>query len=89
MEQLAFLPGEREDRHEGEQDDRHGEEHRTPDQPRRFQHRVAHRGAVAASTRRCSMKRNAFSVTTMPASTSTPIAIAIPARLMMFDEMPA
>jgi hypothetical protein len=34
------------------------------------------------------MKRNAFSVTTMPASTSTPMAIAMPARLMMFDEMP-
>ena len=35
-----------------------------------------------------SIWRNAFSVTTMPASTSTPIAMAIPARLMMFDEMP-
>ena len=33
--------------------------------------------------------RNAFSVTTMPASTSTPMAMAMPARLMMFDEMPA
>ena len=38
---------------------------------------------------RCSTNRNAFSVTTMPASTSTPIAMAMPARLMMFEEMPA
>ena len=42
-----------------------------------------------ASTLRCSRNRKAFSVTTMPASTSTPIAMAIPARLMMLEEMPA
>ena len=33
----------------------------------------------------CSKCRNAFSVTTMPASTSTPIAMAMPASDMMFD----
>ena len=42
-----------------------------------------------ASTPRCSTNRNAFSVTTMPASTSTPIAMAMPARLMMLEEIPA
>ena len=40
------------------------------------------------STLRCSMKRKAFSVTTIPASTSTPIAIAIPDNDMMFELMP-
>ena len=37
---------------------------------------------------RCSRKRNAFSVTTIPASTSTPMAIAIPASDIRFELMP-
>ena len=45
-------------------------------------------GDRVGSTLRCSTNRKAFSVTTMPASTSTPIAMAMPARLMMLDEMP-
>jgi hypothetical protein len=39
-------------------------------------------------TPRCSMKRNAFSVTTIAASTSTPIAMAIPASDMMLEVIP-
>ena len=39
-------------------------------------------------TPRCSRKRNAFSVTTMAASTSTPIAMAIPASDMRFELIP-
>ena len=34
------------------------------------------------------MKRNAFSVTTMPASTSTPMAMAIPDSDIRFELMP-
>jgi hypothetical protein len=40
------------------------------------------------STRRCSMKRKAFSVTTMAASTRTPMAMAMPASDMMFEVIP-
>ena len=35
-----------------------------------------------------SMKRKAFSVTTIPASTSTPMAMAMPASDMMFELIP-
>ena len=40
------------------------------------------------STPRFSMNRKAFSVTTMAASTRTPIAMAIPASDMMFEVIP-
>ena len=39
-------------------------------------------------TLRCSIKRKAFSVTTIAASTSTPMAIAMPARDMMLEVSP-
>ena len=45
-------------------------------------------GRSVGSTLRCSMKRKAFSVTTMPASTSTPIAIAIPESDIRFELIP-
>ena len=86
VKQLAFLSRQREHRDEREQDDRHREEHRASDQPRRLEDGVATPRADRADRRRCcSRKRNAFSVTTMPASTSTPMAMAMPARLMMFE----
>ena len=46
------------------------------------------RRRLRGSTRRCSMNRNAFSVTTIAASTSTPIAMAMPASDMMFELIP-
>ena len=90
MKQLPFLPGQREHGHEGQHDDRHREEHGPPDQARRLAHGLAHATAVVAD--RCPAARsarNAFSVTTMPASTSTPMAIAMPARLIRLDVTPA
>ncbi len=42
VEEFPFLAGQREDRDEGEQDDRHREEDRSSDQPRRFEDRVPH-----------------------------------------------
>ncbi len=48
----------------------------------------ATRRRLRVFTPRFSMNRNAFSVTTMPASTRTPIAIAIPASDMMFELIP-
>ena len=47
MKQLAFLSGQREDRHEGEQDDRHREEHRPADESCRFEHRLPDAPSVA------------------------------------------
>ena len=47
VEQLAFLPGEREHRDEREHDDRHREEHRPPDQPRRLQHGLPDSASIA------------------------------------------
>ena len=43
---------------------------------------------LRGSIPRCSMKRKAFSVTTMAASTSTPIAMAMPASDMMLEVIP-
>lgn len=56
--------------------------------------RVASRTAAVTRARsrvpipRCSRWRKAFSVITMAASTSTPMAIAMPASDMMFEVMP-
>ena len=47
MKQLAFLSGQREDRHEGEHDDRHREEDRPADESRRFEHRLPDAPSVA------------------------------------------
>ena len=47
LEQLAFLAGQRKDRHERQQDDRHREEHRPPDQPRRVEDRLHDRSSIA------------------------------------------
>ena len=46
MKQLAFLTGQREHGNEGEDDDRHREEHGTSDESRRRLHGACHRGAI-------------------------------------------
>ena len=46
------------------------------------------RDRLRGFTPRFSMNRNVFSVTTIAASTSTPIAMAMPASDMMLDVIP-
>ena len=47
MKELALLPGQRKHRDEGEQDDRHGEEDRPPNEPRGVAHGVPHGTSIA------------------------------------------
>ena len=46
MKQLAFLPGQCEDGHEGEDDDGHREEHRAADKSRRVEDRFPDEASI-------------------------------------------
>ena len=89
MEHLAFHAGQREYRNESQDDDDHREEYRTSDELRGVERDFPDLSRYSpCSSEYFSAWRMTFSVMTIPASTSTPIAIAIPPSDMMFDEIP-
>ena len=88
MKELALLPGEGKDWNEGQHDNGHREEDGATHQPGGVEHRGRHGTAVMGVHPTLLDERNAFSVPTMAASTSTPMAIAMPARDMMLEVIP-